>query len=70
MPVAAYFKGHGESVMANRIAKHGAKAGKSEFYATANKRPAMKPPKGAGMAGVLAKHKRAGAFKKKKAVAK
>lgn len=64
MPISGYFKGHGESVMASMIAKHGAKGGKAEFYATANKRPSMKPK---GMADVVAAHKRKGAFRKKAA---
>lgn len=38
MPVSAYFKGHGNEVMANMIKEYGAKKGKSVFYATANKK--------------------------------
>jgi hypothetical protein len=38
MPVGAYFKGHGNEVMANMVKQYGAKKGKSVFYATANKR--------------------------------
>lgn len=45
MPVSAYFKGHGSEVMANMVKKHGAKEGKSIFYATANKKK-MKPGQG------------------------
>lgn len=42
MPIQAYFKGHGREVMQKMVAKRGAKAGKREFYATANAR-GMKP---------------------------
>ena len=42
MPIAAYYKGHGEKVMADMEKRYGEKEGKSVFYATANKR-GMKP---------------------------
>jgi len=38
MPVNEYFGGHGNKVMADMQKREGAKAGKAEFYATANKR--------------------------------
>lgn len=38
MPIKGYFGGHGQAVMAQMKAKHGAKAGEREFYATANAR--------------------------------
>lgn len=38
MPVSEYYKGKGESVMADMQKRYGAKKGKSVFYATANKR--------------------------------
>jgi hypothetical protein len=38
MPVRAYFKGHGDEVMANMVRQYGAKKGRSVFYATANRR--------------------------------
>lgn len=38
MPIYKYFGGHGQEVMASMVKKHGEKKGKSEFYATANKR--------------------------------
>ncbi len=50
MPIAKYFKGKGETVMAGMMKKHGEKAGKREFYATANKMgmtPMSHLPKGA-----------------------
>ncbi len=37
MPIARYFKGHGEEVMRQMVATHGEKVGEREFYATANK---------------------------------
>jgi hypothetical protein len=48
MPIGKYFKGHGSEVMQSmRDAHPGAsdKDVKSEFYATANKNPDMKPAK-------------------------
>lgn len=38
VPLANYFKGHGDSVMKDMKSRHGDKKGKSVFYATANKR--------------------------------
>jgi hypothetical protein len=38
MPISKYFGGHGKSVMADMVARHGKKAGEREFYATANAR--------------------------------
>lgn len=38
MPISKYFGGHGKSVMAEMVAKHGKEAGTREFYATANAR--------------------------------
>ena len=49
MPVGKYFGGHGERVMKQMQAAHGAEAGKRAFYATANKqkkRTILKRPKG------------------------
>lgn len=45
MPVGEYFEGHGSKVMSSMQRKHGDKAGKRIFYATANKR-GMKPAAG------------------------
>ena len=36
MPESEYFKGHGSSVKAAMVKKHGKKVGKRMFYATAN----------------------------------
>ena len=44
MPVDKYYKGHGSEVMSDMTKRYGEKKGKSVFYATANKKPAMKPP--------------------------
>ena len=38
MPVNAYFRGHGDKVLANMRKEYGTKKGTSVFYATANKR--------------------------------
>lgn len=46
MPVEAYYQGHGRKVMAQMKRKHGEKAGKRIFYATANKRG--QGPRGSG----------------------
>lgn len=37
MPIAKYFKGHGDEVMSSMKKQYGSKKGKSVFYATANK---------------------------------
>ena len=42
-PISEYFKGHGSQVMADMKKKNGDQEGESEFYATANSRPGMKP---------------------------
>jgi hypothetical protein len=42
-PIGKYFKGHGKQVLASMQKANGAKEGTSEFYATANKNPEMKP---------------------------
>jgi len=38
MPISEYFGGHGSEVMSEMKKKHGKKAGKRIFYATANAR--------------------------------
>lgn len=38
MPIDKYFGGHGRSVMADFVKRHGKKKGKQFFYMTANKR--------------------------------
>ena len=45
MPISAYYKGHGEKVMADMEKRYGEKQGERVFYATANKRK-MKPGQG------------------------
>lgn len=43
MSVGKYFKGSGDKVMANMKDRYGEDKGKQVFYATANKKPDMKP---------------------------
>lgn len=43
MPIKAYFKGKGLTVMRNMLQQYGVKKGKNIFYATANSKPGMKP---------------------------
>ena len=43
MPVGEYFKGKGSQVMQKMLQQYGPKKGKQVFYATANKKPSMKP---------------------------
>jgi len=38
MPVSEYFHGKGDAVMRSMVARYGSKKGKSNFYATANKK--------------------------------
>ena len=38
MPLKAYFKGKGDAVMRSMVSRYGEKKGKSNFYATANKK--------------------------------
>jgi hypothetical protein len=38
MPISAYFKGHGKTVLTAMKKQYGAKKGKRVFYATAAKR--------------------------------
>lgn len=38
MPISAYFKGHGKTVLTAMNKTYGAKKAKQVFYATANKR--------------------------------
>ena len=49
MPISKYFGGHGSSVMAELVKKHGADVGKRMFYAAANEKgqnpPGKNPPK-------------------------
>lgn len=40
MPVSAYYKGKGDTVMNNMVKEYGPKKGKQVFYATANKKDA------------------------------
>ena len=52
MPIGAYFKGRGDTVMRNMKKKYGAKKGTQTFYATANARgmtPRSHLPKGASL---------------------
>ena len=48
MPIAEYYKGSGEKVMASMKKKYGEKKGKSVFYATAKKKDMERPGKGKG----------------------
>ena len=50
MPISKYFGGHGEQVMRDMKAKHGAKGGERVFYKTANARK-QKPKKGSILRG-------------------
>jgi len=46
MPVDKYFKGKESQVMQKMLQEYGAKKGRQVFYATANKKPSMKPKGG------------------------
>jgi hypothetical protein len=48
MPVSEYYKGEGDSVMADMKKRYGDKAGERVFYATANKRGMNRPGKKKG----------------------
>jgi hypothetical protein len=51
MPIGKYYKGHGEEVLRDMIARYGKKKGTSVFYATAKAKGMEPADEGSGSSG-------------------